>query len=247
VRGAFTGANAPRAGLFESANGGTIFLDEVGDLPLPAQVKLLRVLQEGEIKRVGADDAKIVDVRVVAATNVDLPERIAAGSFRRDLYYRLNVIPVNLPPLRERGDDVMILAQHFVKKLAHKMGRPAKRFSVECIEALRAYAWPGNVRELEHAIERAVVLSRGDELLPSDLPIAAGQSARPIVEVRVPAPPSFLELPFPEAKKRAIAEFEDAYVQALLRRSGGNTSEAARQAGLDRSNFRRLLRKAKRE
>jgi len=148
VRGAFTGANVARAGLFESANGGTIFLDEIGDLPLAAQVKLLRVLQEGEIKRVGSDETRTVDVGVVAATNVDLPSLVASGAFRRDLFYRLNVIPITLPPLRERGDDILLLTHHVLRKLARKMNRPVKRVSPEAVEALRAYSWPGNVREL---------------------------------------------------------------------------------------------------
>ena len=250
VRGAFTGANAARAGLFESANGGTIFLDEVGDLPLSAQVKLLRVLQEGEIKPVGSDETKIVDVRAIAATNVDLSERVAAGEFRRDLFYRLNVIPLGLPPLRERGDDIVMLAHHCVQKLARRMGRPARRLSIDAIEALRAYAWPGNVRELEHAIEHAFVLSHGDELTSADLPASV---VAPRLGPTHDAPPSaqpaseLLDLPFAEAKRRAVVAFEDAYVNALLLRSGGNTSEAARQAGLDRSNFRRLIRKPKSE
>ncbi len=247
VRGAFTGANAPRAGLFESAHGGTIFLDEVGDLPLSAQVKLLRVLQEGEIKRVGSDETKIVDVRVVAATNVDLPEKVASGAFRRDLFYRLNVIPVSLPPLRERGDDILILAHHFVQKFARRMSRPLKRLSADSVEVLLAYEWPGNVRELEHAIEHAFVLSHGDELVPRDLPVATTSSTQRAAPAsgRPPLVSDLLDLPFTDAKQRAITSFEEAYIQGIMRRCGGNTSEAARQAGLDRSNFRRLLRKAK--
>jgi DNA-binding NtrC family response regulator len=248
VRGAFTGANAQRAGLFESANGGTIFLDEIGDLPLSAQVKLLRVLQEGEVKRVGADDTKIVDVRVIAATNVDLPERVASGAFRRDLFYRLNVIPLHLPPLRERGDDILMLAHHFVRKFARRMSRPVKKLSAEAIELLRVYAWPGNVRELEHAIEHAFVLSRGDDLGARDLPIAATNApagAAPALS-HAALGGDVLDLPFNEAKRRTVATFEESYARALMRRTGGNTAEAARQAGLDRSNFRRLLRKAKR-
>jgi len=248
VRGAFTGANARRAGVFESAGEGTILFDEVGDLPLSAQVKLLRVLQEGEIKPVGSDETKIVDVRVVAATNVDLAERVAAGTFRRDLYYRLNVIPLHLPPLRERGDDIVLLAHHFVQKLACRMGRPVKPLSKGAIEALRAYAWPGNVRELEHAIEHAFVLSGSEELMAGDLPSTAAAPALPSTPVAPPnrpLAPELHDLPFAEAKRRSVAGFEAAYVRELIGRCGGNTAEAARQSGLDRSNFRRLLRKAK--
>ncbi|MDP9036845.1 MAG: sigma-54 dependent transcriptional regulator, partial [Myxococcota bacterium] len=160
VRGAFTGAQTSRAGLFETADGGTILLDEVGDLPLAAQVKLLRVLQEGEIKRVGADEHRTVDVRVLAATNLDLIGRIQAGEFRRDLYYRLNVIAIELPALRDRGDDALLLANHYLQKFARSMQRAQKRLAPDAVRALRDYDWPGNVRELEHAIERAMVLSQ---------------------------------------------------------------------------------------
>ena len=256
VRGAFTGANQARTGLFESADEGTIFLDEVGDLPLSAQVKLLRTLQQGEIKRVGSDETKIVDVRVIAATNVELEEKVKSGDFRRDLYYRLNVIPVNLPPLRERGDDVVLLAHHFVQKLARRMERPAKPLAVGAIAALSAYAWPGNVRELEHALEHAFVLSRGDAIEASDLPAAirpppAAPVSRASVPVAIGARDGLVlgrdlfELPYADAKQRVLAVFDEAYVEAVLSKCEGNTSEAARKAGLDRSNFRRVMRKTR--
>jgi DNA-binding NtrC family response regulator len=246
VRGAFTGAQAARAGLFETAHGGTIFLDEIGDLPLAAQVKLLRTLQEGEVKRVGADDTKVVDVRVLAATNVDLQSKIAAGTFRKDLFYRLNVIAIALPPLRERGDDIAILTAHFLQKHARRMGRSLKGVSVDTMRALREYDWPGNVRELEHAIERAFVLAQGDAIAPSDLPFAHEvQPKDAIVASSEAAGPrsDFSDLPYAEAKRRAVEAFERAYVGDLLKRTGGNLSEAARQAGLDRSNFRRVMKK----
>jgi DNA-binding NtrC family response regulator len=264
VRGAFTGANSARAGLFESADSGTIFLDEVGDLPLAAQVKLLRTLQEGEIKRVGSDETKIVDVRVVAATNVDLQAKVASGAFRRDLYYRLNVIPVNLPPLRERGDDTLLLAHHFIQKLARRMARDVKGLSSGAISALRGYSWPGNVRELEHALEHAFVLSRGGHIEAIDFPapIRPVPNEEPITSVRMPIVPGavgaadttaltlgrdLFELPYADAKQRVLSLFDEAYVNAVLARCEGNTSEAARQAGLDRSNFRRVVRKARGE
>ncbi len=258
VRGAFTGAQSARAGLFESAHTGTIFLDEVGDLPLAAQVKLLRTLQEGEVKRVGSDETKFVDVRVLAATNVDLKSKIDAGAFRTDLYYRLNVIRIALPPLAERGTDVEQLAYHFVQKCARRMGRETKKLSADAIAALRAYPWPGNVRELEHAMERALVLSQGAVIQAGDLPFEAE-----IVEPREPTggialeqtgereagacvlPASLVNLPFADAKKQAMLLFEDVYTVELLRRAGGNVSEAARLAGVDRSNFKRIARKAK--
>ena len=246
VRGAFTGAQAARAGLFDSADGGTIFLDEVGDLPLAAQVKLLRTLQEGEVKRVGSDETRIVDVRVVAATNVDLKAKIESGEFRRDLYYRLNVIAIHLPALREREEDVVLLANHFVRKLAVRMGRSAKTLGEGALDALRAHSWPGNVRELEHAVEHAFVLSRGEIIEASDLPIERAPAAFSSEAPTAISPPWNHEayaLPYAEAKKRILADFDLAYVREQIRRADGNVSEAARRSGLDRSNFRRILRR----
>jgi two-component system response regulator HydG len=267
VRGAFTGAQSSRAGLFETADGGTILLDEVGDLPLAAQVKLLRVLQEGEIKRVGADETRTVDVRVLAATNVDLMTRIQAGQFRRDLYYRLNVIAIELPPLRERGDDVLLLASHYLQKFARSMHRDAKQLAADAVRSLREYEWPGNVRELEHAIEHAMVLSQKDVICASDLPfvrpsgtfregVAIGgigaEASGPRAELGgrgAEAAHAMLadlaELPYAEAKRRLVALFDETYTGEILRRTGGNMSEGARRAGLDRSNFRRLLKRHK--
>jgi len=251
VKGAFTNANTSRAGLFEVADKGTLFLDEVGDLSLAAQVKLLRALQEGEIKRVGANETRVVDVRVVAATNVDLAEKIAGGRFREDLYYRLNVIAIELPTLRERRDDIPILAQHFLRKFARKSGKDVKRFAPDTLATLTAYSWPGNVRQLENAIERAVVLARGDELTTDDLPDAIGGDARLATQQAVGSVSDAVDLlaktlsdvPYAEAKRRVVRDFDRAYAQQLLERSNGNVSEAARLAGLDRSNFRRVLRK----
>ena len=169
-RGAFTGAVQRKEGRFERANGGTLFLDEVGELTLPMQVKLLRVLQEGEIERLGGTGAIKVDCRVVAATNLDLAARVREGKFREDLYYRLNVIQVVLPPLRNREGDIPLLADHFGARFAAKNGKPMRGLSSSAVQALANYAWPGNVRELENAIERAVVLSRGSEITLDDLP-----------------------------------------------------------------------------
>jgi DNA-binding NtrC family response regulator len=266
VRGAFTGAQSSRAGLFETADGGTILLDEVGDLPLAAQVKLLRVLQDGEIKRVGADESRTVDVRVLAATNVDLMSRIQSGQFRRDLYYRLNVIAIELPPLRERSDDVVLLANHYLLKFARSMHRDPKQLGPDAVRALRDYEWPGNVRELEHAIEHAMVLSQKDVISAADLPFVRPSgtfregTAIPGFGVDRPAvrPPEaarsgesramfadLAELPYAEAKRRLVALFDETYTGEILRRTGGNMSEAARRAGLDRSNFRRLLKRHK--
>jgi two-component system response regulator HydG len=252
VRGAFTGAQSARAGLFETAHTGTIFLDEVGDLPLATQVKLLRTLQEGEVKRVGSDETRNVDVRVLAATNVDLRSHIDAGSFRTDLYYRLNVISISLPPLRERGDDVLLLAYHFIDKYARRLGRESKRLGPDATQATTSYAWPGNVRELEHAIERAVVFAQGPlisardlpaEMRPDTIPSPSTRSSRGTGRLALPA--QITDLPFAEAKRVAMLQFEEAYVAEMMRRSSGNVSEAARQAGVDRSNFKRIVRKAK--
>ncbi|MBL8606362.1 MAG: sigma-54-dependent Fis family transcriptional regulator [Myxococcales bacterium] len=252
VRGAFTGASNNRSGLFEAANGGTIFLDEIGDLPLQAQVKLLRVLQSGEIKPVGSDVARRVDVRVVAATNANLGRAVMNGKFRQDLYYRLNVIAVRVPPLRDRGDDRVLLAEHFLQK--HAGEQPVKRLGPEVVRLIQAYPWPGNVRELEHAIERAVLLSPTDVLDPGALPPEIrGDEPPPILRKSSTALPALNmdhivraqhlnTLPYAAAKKKIVAEFTRAYVQLLMRDSGSSIAEAARRAGLDRSNFRRLMR-----
>jgi transcriptional regulator with GAF, ATPase, and Fis domain len=164
VKGAFTGALRDRAGRFQAADGGTLFLDEVGEIPLDLQGKLLRVLQEGRFERVGDETTRRVDVRVIAATNRDLQHEVASGHFRRDLFYRLSVFPIVLPPLRERADDLPRLATHFLEQAAQRYGRRGLRLSARAITTLEAYAWPGNVRELQHVIERAVLLSRGGVL-----------------------------------------------------------------------------------
>ncbi len=267
LRGAFTNALSARQGLFEAANGGTLFLDEIGELPMNVQVKLLRAIQFGELRPVGSDVVKHVDVRILAATNTNLKAAIAAGRFRQDLFYRLNVITLELPPLRDRGDDELILAHHFVRKHAALVGRPALRLGNDAAACLRAYSWPGNVRELEHAIERGVVLSEGDFISPAALPAevreAAGEpsgvavgAASDVVEsahdaLASPASASMaglLEafgmgaLTYAEAKRRILLDFNAAYVAALIRGTERNMSEAARRSGLDRANFRRLVR-----
>ncbi len=247
VRGAFTGATATRAGLFETAHRGTIFLDEVGDLPPLAQVKLLRALQEGEIKRVGSNETQTVDVRVIAATNVDLRERIAEGRFREDLYYRLNVIAIVLPALRHRKEDIPLLAYHFLKKYAARIGSDVQKISHEAMHLLQSHTWPGNVRELENAIEHAVVFCRDRNLMPGDLPLGKAAQlggAQPVRGDVAVLGAGLVDLPYREAKERALAAFEESYFNSLLERTGGNISEAARQAGLDRSNFRRAAKRA---
>jgi DNA-binding NtrC family response regulator len=245
VRGAFTGA-LDKPGLFELADKGTVFLDEIGDLPPMAQVKLLRALAQGEIKRVGAAEPKIVDVRVLAATNVDLKERIGSGRFREDLYYRLSVIPVHLPPLRQRKDDIPLLAYHFLQKYSRRAARDIRRISVEALRQLRDQPWPGNVRELENAIEFAVVMARGDIIMPQDLPFARAQAKENGGgEGDVVFEGDLAELSYADAKDRAGHAFDRAYVERVMKRTSNNVSEAARQAGMDRSNFRRLLKKVR--
>lgn len=244
VRGAFTGATTTRQGLFENADGGTLFLDEIGDLPALAQVKVLRALQEGEIRRVGSDETRTVDVRVVAATNVDLRQKIAQGNFRQDLFYRLSVVEIELPPLRERAEDIPLLAYHFLQKHADASRSDVRRISPEALAELQARQWPGNVRELENAIQHAIVFCRGPTIVPADLPHDNAQSERPVAPVGVLSS-ALSELPYRVAKERALEDFEQGYFTTLLSRTGGNVSEAARQAGLDRSNFRRALRRAK--
>lgn len=248
VKGAFTGATTTREGLFEAATGGTVFLDEIGDLPLRAQVKLLRTLQEGEVKRVGSNETRRVDVRVIAATNVDLREHIAAGRFREDLYYRLHVVAIELPPLRDRAEDIPLLSHHFLRKHASRMGRGISHIAPDAMRALSARSWQGNVRELENAVEHAIVFCKGDTIEVSDLPFARDSepetAERALAAGGFTVPRSMVDLPYREAKQRAVAAFDAAYFSALLERTGGNVSEAARQADLDRSNFRRAARKA---
>ncbi len=245
VKGAFTGAQRDQKGLFEAADGGTIFLDEIGDIPLSTQVRLLRVLQEGEMKRVGSADAIKVDVRVIAATHRDLPKLVKAGKFREDLFYRLNVIAIPLPPLRDRIEDVPLLAQHFLKRYAERLGKKVRTVSAEALELLSGYRWPGNVRELENAVERAVVLCRGEGIAPADLPPSVTGRTAPLVR-EVPQngeEQAWLTQSYATAKENALRRFERSYVEALMRSCDNNISAAARKAGMDRSNFKRVLRK----
>jgi len=239
VKGSFTGAVSHRKGLFEAADGGTIFLDEIGDIPPATQVRLLRVLQEGEVKRVGSNDSLKVDVRVIAATNVNLAKAMSEGRFREDLFYRLNVIPVPLAPLRDRPEDIPLLAGHFLRVYAGKMSKRVTGISPQAMEALTLHRWPGNVRELENTIERAVVLTTHEVLDIGDLPPAVREAPPGSGDVEVV---SLAHLPYAEAKKLAVRAFERRYLSALLDKNKNNISSAARSAGLDRSNFRRLLK-----
>jgi len=242
VKGAFTGAVAQKRGLFEAASGGTLFLDEIGDMPLPMQVKLLRALQEGEVKPVGATQAVKVDVRTIGATHVDLDAAVRKGSFREDLFYRTAVIRIRLPPLRERSDDVPLLAWHFLQKHAARANKKVQRIAPEVLEALSVAPWKGNVRELQNVIERAVVLTRGASIELADLPPELrGASPRTGSDDR--AEDALSGMPYSRARIVAMRAFERRYLEGLLARHQGNISSAARDAGMDRSNFRRILRK----
>jgi two-component system, NtrC family, response regulator AtoC len=220
AKGAFTDARTARRGLFEEADGGSLLLDEVGELPLPLQPALLRVLQEGEVRRVGDSRHTRVDVRILAATNRDLAQLVQAGRFREDLYYRLNVVGLKLPPLRERVEEIPAFAARFLEQHAARIGLPARGLSPRALELLRGYRWPGNVRELENALERALVLSEEDEIQPDALP-------EPVRAGAVPEPvPSALD-PDDLSVKRAQRVLEADLIRRALQRTGGNRTRAA--------------------
>src|SRR3954471_727447 len=217
VRGAFTGAFQSRMGRFEQAHGGTLFLDEIGDLPLDLQAKLLRVLQEREFQRLGSSETVRVDVRVVAATNCDLDRRMEEGRFREDLYYRLNVVPVEMPPLRRRRDDIPLLAEHFVEKVCRAEGLGIKRLTAEAFDRLSAHDWPGNVRQLENAIEKAVVLS-GERLLLDrrDFPLSGARVISRAIEARIAVPDGGMNY------EETVAGIERSLLAQALEKTGGN-------------------------
>ncbi|MBX3231293.1 MAG: sigma-54-dependent Fis family transcriptional regulator [Labilithrix sp.] len=251
-RGAFTGAVADREGLFGAAKKGTLFLDEIGETPLEVQAKLLRVLQERRYTAVGSTMEQEADVRIIAATNRDLRQEIAEKRFREDLFYRLHVVPIAMPPIRDRADDIPLLAEMFLERAAARMNRPAPKLGQRALAVLTAHPWPGNVRELENVMEAAVLLCRSDELDVNHLPgigtatspapagglsdIARGSEAMfaPYLPASAPAPP-----PLREARDA----FERAYVHAILKRSGGNVTAAAKLAERNRTDFYDLMRR----
>ncbi len=237
VRGAFTGADRDREGMFEAADGGTLFLDEVGDLAGPAQAKLLRALEERQVTRVGSNKPVSVDVRVVAATHQPLDRMSADREFREDLLYRLRVISLHLPPLRERRADIPAIALHFLSEMAARHGRPVRGLGEGARRALLAYDWPGNVRELRNVIERAVVLAEGETIETGDLPPQLLASAAPLR----PVDAALADLPFAEARERAVDAWERAYLQAALERHG-TVSAAARARGLHPQRLQKTLR-----
>ena len=233
-RGAFTGATSVKRGLLETAADGTVFMDEIGELPLTMQSKLLRVLQDHQFRRVGGTQLLKTDFRLIAATNRNLPEMVKSGSFREDLYYRLNVVPVELPPLRDRRSDIAPLAQHFLRHFAEKNGKDV-RISNAAMMILEKYLWPGNVRELMNAVERAVSLTEFNQITPLDLPLNILEAVKGSVR---PSDQSFRA-----AKHRVIEEFEPRYLSQVLSETDGNVSEAARRSGMKRSAFQRLMAK----
>ncbi len=225
VKGAFTGATESRAGFFQTAEGGTIFLDEISETSLAMQVKLLRVLQDKEVCMVGANRSRKIDVRIIAATNKDLLSLIKKGSFREDLFFRFNVINITLPPLRERGDDILILTQHFLSKYARELGRGIPEFSPDALKSLRNYYWPGNIRELENMIQRLVVMTDSDKIDVSDLPS---------------------HLRFTVSREagfdRTLAEVEAEYIKNVLATVHGNKTRAAEILGIDRKTLREKIK-----
>jgi DNA-binding NtrC family response regulator len=237
-KGAFTGASSAKRGLIETADHGTLFLDELGELTLPLQAKLLRALQERQIRHLGGTRQIDVDLRIVSATNRNLSDQVPQGKFREDLYYRVNVIDIALPPLRERLGDIELLANSFLQK--HGRGS-VKGFEPEAMIALASYRWPGNVRELQNVVERACALADGEMITLAELP-AHFRGARPSADEPVPAETA-TGVTLKEAKERWIGQLEASYVADLLQRENGNVSEAARKAGVDRKTLHRLLNK----
>jgi two-component system, NtrC family, response regulator HydG len=225
VKGAFTGAAETRAGFFQTADGGTIFLDEISETSLSMQVKLLRVLQDKEVCMVGSTRPRRVDVRILSSTNQDLPSLVRKGVFREDLYFRVNVVAVDLPPLRERGDDILLLIQYFTTRFAEQFGKPIPRFSDQALQVLKNYHWPGNVRELENVIQRLVVMTDGEHIEVPDLPSLMRFSA-------------LRETGF----NRTLAEVEEEYIRNVLASVNGNKTQAAKILGIDRKTLREKLR-----
>src|SRR6185295_368072 len=239
MRGAFTGADSNKKGLLEVAEKGTIFLDEIGEMSAVMQVKLLRVLQERRFRRVGGLDELQADIRVIAATNQNLSKAVSEGRFREDLYYRINVIPIVLPPLRDRREDIPLIAEHFLAKYSEQMGKPISGISHEAMELLMVHDWPGNIRELENVLERAVALEATPAILPDSLPQnLRGESARYAVSASPDAlPASGFDL------EAHVKEIEMGYIAEALRRAGGVQVKAAELLGMSFRSFRYYVKK----
>jgi DNA-binding NtrC family response regulator len=239
VRGAFTGAVGDKLGLIERGIGGTLFLDEIGDLPLVLQAKLLRVLEEGEMRAVGSVQTKKVTARFIAATNQELTEKIKRNEFRKDLFFRLNVMAIKVPPLRERTEDIPLLARHFIARYTKEFGKYVSDLHPSAVTELVAYPWPGNVRELRNVMERAVMLTKGDRISPNDV-IGLLQFADE--NRRIPSEDCF-HLPYAKAKEKILEDFSRRYLRSKLDHHQGNVTHAAQEAGLPRSYFHEIMRR----
>ncbi len=244
TKGSFTGAIRNKKGMVEEANHGTLFIDEIGDLSPALQVKLLRLLQEGEYKVVGSNAISKVDIRFIAATNQNLKEKIKKGEFREDLYYRLNVINIHLPALAERSEDIPLLANHFLEKYNNLHSKNVARISDELMRHLLARDWPGNVRELENAIERGVIMAAGDSLELPDI-LASGPPSQSSGPHEFSEYTDLFSMPFKEAKDKLIDQFHAEYISKVLSRNAGNVSKAALESGLKRQYLHRLMRETK--
>lgn len=237
-KGAFTHATRDRKGLFQEAHTGTIFLDEIGDISPTIQTKLLRVLQEKEFKPLGESRPIHVDVRIIASTNQPLAEKIKSGEFREDFFYRLNVLPIKLPPLRERPKDIPLIANHLLEKHCVKLGKPLKRISPELMDTFVNRRWEGNVREMENMIMQGILFSSADEITPKDVGIERPTTSRPAVEVA-----SLLDMPYKDAKESNLQAFNAAYIGHMLTRNRGNVSQAAKASGLERQALQQIMRR----
>lgn len=240
VRGAFTGAVADKPGLIELADGGSVFLDEIGELPLPLQAKLLRVLEENEVRRVGGTRVKRVDMRFIAATNQDLEDKVRQGAFRKDLYYRLAVLTIRVPPLRERIEDLSVIARHLVSQFGREMAKPRCYLDVSAMAELVAYPWPGNVRELRNVIERAVMLATEDAISSPEVQALLPQRRSGAVAEDVP---SLAMLPYMQAKRKVLDEFTVSYLRSKLAVHHHNITKAAEESGIPRQHFSLLMKR----
>lgn len=242
VKGSFTGAIVTKPGLFEVADGGTLFLDEIGNISLAMQSKLLRFIQEREFTPVGGTKIKKVDVRLIAATNKDLQEKIREGTFREDLYYRLNIVPIHLPPLRERPEDIPLLAEHFLIKYCREMRKNLKKLSPAFLDLLKRYSWPGNVRELENIMERIVIMTDEEEIKPQHFPIPIQEKGERVA-FQIPKTSEELKELKKLLRDKAIEEAERLFVLQALARNNWNVTKSAKEVGMLRQNFQALMRK----
>lgn len=237
TKGSFTGADRDKKGFFQLANGGTLFLDEIGDVPLNLQAKLLYAIQEKKVMKIGAQKHVDVDVKIISATNKDLTSEVEKGAFRKDLYFRLNIVPLHIPPLRERKDDIPVLAKHFIKKYSEKCGKKINGISRESLDFLMDYSWPGNIRELEHLIERAVIMEKNSNEIKDIekfFPSARGEKDGAVVDY---------SLPFKEAKEKIVSEFEKKYIYNVLKHNQWKLTQAARHANIDKKNLYEKIKK----